>query len=73
MTCMLIPCYIVIEFFMMTSFLPLVAAMNTKTFKSMDSFFDPQTKQKSYFLDEYITDVKMLLRKFEELGYFKDL
>eukprot|EP00099_Drosophila_melanogaster_P023573 NP_651374.2 uncharacterized protein Dmel_CG13658 [Drosophila melanogaster] len=61
------------EFFMMTSFLPLVAAMNTKTFKSMDSFFDPQTKQKSFFLDEYITDVKMLLRKFEELGYFKDL
>lgn len=47
--------------------------MNTKTFKSMDSFFDPQTKQKSFFLDEYITDVKMLLRKFEELGYFKDL
>uniref|UniRef100_B3P6M3 GG11393 n=1 Tax=Drosophila erecta TaxID=7220 RepID=B3P6M3_DROER len=61
------------EFFMMTSMLPMMAAMKTNAFKMIDVLTDPETKQKTYFQDEYLTDVKKLLPKFEELGYFENL
>ncbi|XP_043654592.1 uncharacterized protein LOC122620958 [Drosophila teissieri] len=60
-------------FFMMTSMLPMMAAMKANAFKLIYVLLDPETKKKTYFLDEYLRDVKKLLPKFEELGYFENL
>ncbi|XP_016952297.1 uncharacterized protein LOC108026109 [Drosophila biarmipes] len=61
------------DFFLMTSFLTIILAIKTNSLKLTDVLLDPETKQKSYFLDAYLNDVKKLLPKFEEMGYFKNL
>jgi len=38
-----------------------------------DLIQNPETRQKTYFLDTYVKDVTKLLPKFEKLGYFKGL
>ncbi|XP_017007590.2 uncharacterized protein [Drosophila takahashii] len=61
------------DFFLMTSFLGMMLAIKTKSLKLTDLILDPETRQKSYFLDAFLKDVKTLLPKFEKLGYFENL
>jgi len=48
-------------------------AIKSNTFKMHDLIQNPETRQKTYFLDTYVKDVTKLLPKFEKLGYFKGL
>nr|AAL48052.1 RE66124p [Drosophila melanogaster] len=61
------------DFFLLSTFLPLILAIKSKSFKVNDLIQDPETRQKTYFLDTYVKDVSQLLPKFEQLGYFKCL
>ncbi|XP_016932852.4 uncharacterized protein [Drosophila suzukii] len=61
------------DFFLISTFLPLILAIKSNTFKMHDLIQNPETRQKTYFLDTYVKDVTKLLPKFEKLGYFKGL
>ncbi|XP_017017589.1 uncharacterized protein [Drosophila kikkawai] len=61
------------DFFLMATFLPMMLAIKQNALKMHDIIQVPETREKSYFFDFYVEDIKHLLRKFEELGYFKDL
>jgi len=41
--------------------------------KMNDIILDPITRDKCYTFDFYVDEIKRLLPKYEELGYFKDL
>jgi len=57
----------------MTSFLAMILAIKTNCLKLTDLILDHETKQKTYFLDAYLKDVKTLLPIFEKMGYFESL
>ncbi|XP_016980564.1 uncharacterized protein LOC108045683 [Drosophila rhopaloa] len=61
------------DFFLLTSFLPMIVAIKTNSIKMTDLILDPEIKQKTYFLDDYLKEVKTLLPKFEKMGYFNNL
>ncbi|XP_034664622.1 uncharacterized protein LOC117898990 [Drosophila subobscura] len=61
------------DLFLMFTFLPLIWGIKTKSFTMSDLLQDGATRQKTYHQDVYIKDVKILLPKYEQLGYFKDL
>ncbi|XP_017123793.1 uncharacterized protein LOC108143777 [Drosophila elegans] len=61
------------DFFLISTFLPLILAIKSNTFKMHDLILNPETRQKTYFLDTYVKDVTKMLPKFEKLGYFKGL
>ncbi|KAH8247562.1 hypothetical protein KR038_006312 [Drosophila bunnanda] len=61
------------HFFLMATFLPMILSIKQNTFKMNDIIQDPETRKKAYFFDFYVEDIKHLLPKFEEMGYFKDL
>ncbi|XP_052846969.1 uncharacterized protein LOC128258956 [Drosophila gunungcola] len=61
------------DFFLMSTFLPMMLAINANQLKMIDIIQDHETRKKAYFLDLYVEDIKKLLPKFEETGYFKDL
>ncbi|XP_017123778.1 uncharacterized protein LOC108143759 [Drosophila elegans] len=61
------------DFFLMSTFLPMMLAIKANQLKMIDIIQDPETRKKAYFLDLYVEDIKKLLPKFEETGYFKDL
>ncbi|KAH8343744.1 uncharacterized protein [Drosophila kikkawai] len=61
------------DFFLISTFLPLILAIKSNSFKMHDLIQNPETRQKTYFLDTYVKDVTKLLPKFEKLGYFKGL
>ncbi|XP_043652775.1 uncharacterized protein LOC122619735 [Drosophila teissieri] len=61
------------DFFLLTTFLPLFAAIKANEFKISDIIQDSEIRQKCYLSDPYVQDVKKLLSKYEEVGYFDDL
>ncbi|KAH8382991.1 hypothetical protein KR009_006147 [Drosophila setifemur] len=61
------------DFFLISTFLPMMMAIKSNSFKMLDLIEDAEVRLKSYFLDTYVNDVKTLLPKFERLGFFKDL
>ncbi|XP_039493393.1 uncharacterized protein LOC120452967 [Drosophila santomea] len=61
------------DFFLLSTFLPLILAIKSNSFKMKDLIQDPEIRPKTYFLDTYVKDVSKLLPKFEQLGYFKGL
>ncbi|EDW98774.1 uncharacterized protein LOC6538540 [Drosophila yakuba] len=61
------------DFFLLTTFLPLFAAIKANEFKVNEILQDPEVRQKSYLSEIYVRDVKKLLPKYEEVGYFIDL
>ncbi|XP_022220603.2 uncharacterized protein LOC111072826 [Drosophila obscura] len=61
------------DFFLLTTFLPLILAVKANTFKMNEIIQDPVTRQKAYLMDIYVAEARKLLPLFEQLGYFKDL
>ncbi|XP_017052831.1 uncharacterized protein LOC108095996 [Drosophila ficusphila] len=61
------------DFFLISTFLPLILAVKSNSFKMNDLIENPETRQKTYFMDTYVKDVTNMLPKFEKLGYFKGL
>ncbi|XP_017144147.1 uncharacterized protein LOC108156909 [Drosophila miranda] len=61
------------DFFLLTTFLPMILAVKSNTLKMHDIIQEPTTRQKAYLIDSYIADVRKLLPQFEIMGYFKDL
>ncbi|XP_017104273.2 uncharacterized protein [Drosophila bipectinata] len=61
------------DFFLISTFFPLILAVKTNSFQMNELIQDPETQKKAYFLDTYVKDVEKLLPKFEKLGYFKGL
>ncbi|KAH8267633.1 hypothetical protein KR018_010618 [Drosophila ironensis] len=61
------------DFFLISTFLPLMLAIKSYSLKMSDLIQDGKTRQKSYYLESYINDVTKILPKFEKLGYFKGL
>jgi len=51
----------------------MIVAVKANTFKIHELIQDPEIRQKSYLYDPYVQDVKKLLGKYEEMGYFNDL
>lgn len=58
---------------MISTFLSLILAVKSNSFKMNELIQDPETRKKAYFMDTYVRDVEKLLPKFEKLGYFKGL
>ncbi|KAH8390830.1 hypothetical protein KR200_007244 [Drosophila serrata] len=61
------------HFFMISTLLPMMLALKSNALKMNDLIQDPETRKKSYLLENYLKDVELLLPKYEELGHFKDL
>ncbi|XP_016952789.1 uncharacterized protein LOC108026380 [Drosophila biarmipes] len=61
------------DFFLMSTFFPMLLALKANKLKMADIIQDPKTREKSYTFDIYVDEIKQLLPKFEKLGYFKDL
>ncbi|XP_017079974.2 uncharacterized protein LOC108113782 [Drosophila eugracilis] len=61
------------DFFLMTTFLPMILAIKANTLKMSEIIQDTATREKAFLLDSYVEEVKKLLPKYEEMGYFKDL
>ncbi|EDV41600.1 uncharacterized protein Dana_GF17564 [Drosophila ananassae] len=61
------------DFFLISTFLSLILAVKSNSFKMNELIQDPETRKKAYFMDTYVRDVEKLLPKFEKLGYFKGL
>ncbi|SPP84320.1 uncharacterized protein LOC117585912 isoform X1 [Drosophila guanche] len=61
------------EFFLITTFLPMILAVKSNTLKIVDMIQDPITRQKTYLMDSYVEEARKLLPMFEKMGYFKDL
>ncbi|XP_016952195.1 uncharacterized protein LOC108026015 [Drosophila biarmipes] len=61
------------DFFLISTFLPLILAIKSNSCKMHDLILNPETREKTYFLDSYVKDVSKLLPEFEKLGYFKGL
>lgn len=61
------------DFFLLTTFSPMIVAVKANAFKIHELIQDPEIRQKSYLYDPYVQDVKKLLGKYEEMGYFNDL
>ncbi|KAH8267226.1 hypothetical protein KR026_008605 [Drosophila bipectinata] len=60
------------DFFLMTTFMPMILAIKANAFKMADLIQNNDIRKKVYFLDCYQEEIKKLLPKFEELGYFND-
>ncbi|KAH8384024.1 hypothetical protein KR009_011748 [Drosophila setifemur] len=58
------------DFFLLTTFMPMISAIKANAFQMHEIIQDPEIRKKTYFLDSYLIDVKKLLPKYEELGYF---
>ncbi|KAH8232369.1 hypothetical protein KR032_004876 [Drosophila birchii] len=61
------------DFFLLATFLPMILAIKQNALKMHDIIQDSESREKAYFLDCYLEDMKHLLPKFEEMGFFKDL
>ncbi|XP_023035762.1 uncharacterized protein LOC111519399 [Drosophila willistoni] len=61
------------DFFMICTFLPLVWAVRSKNFEATNILQNADDRSKCYLLDGYIEDLKILLPRFESMGYFDDL
>uniref|UniRef100_A0A6P4EZI7 Uncharacterized protein LOC108045681 n=1 Tax=Drosophila rhopaloa TaxID=1041015 RepID=A0A6P4EZI7_DRORH len=61
------------DFFLMSTFFPMILAVKANELKMNDIIQDPEARKKAYFFDFIVKDIKKLLSKFEETGYFKDL
>ncbi|XP_016980505.1 uncharacterized protein LOC108045632 [Drosophila rhopaloa] len=61
------------DFLMISTLLPMMLAVKSNNLKIHEALQDPEARKKSYYFDNYVTDVSKLLPKFEKLGYFKDL
>ncbi|KAH8335369.1 hypothetical protein KR074_000349 [Drosophila pseudoananassae] len=58
-------------FFLMSTFLPLLLAVKENAFTMAELAQKEENRKKAYLLDGYKDEIKKLLPKFEELGYFK--
>ncbi|XP_020811330.1 uncharacterized protein LOC110186484 [Drosophila serrata] len=61
------------DFALMATFLPMILAIKQSTAKMHDIIQDNETRKKAYFSEFYLEDLKHLLPKYEEMGFFKDL
>ncbi|KAH8330969.1 hypothetical protein KR067_009619 [Drosophila pandora] len=61
------------HFFMISTLLPLMVAVKSNSLKIHDLLQDADIRKKSYQLDIYVNDVRRILAKYEELGYFNEL
>ncbi|XP_017018485.1 uncharacterized protein [Drosophila kikkawai] len=61
------------EFFLVSTFLPMQWALRDKSVVFIDILENEQKRKNLYFSQGYIKDVKILLARFEKLGYFKDI
>ncbi|EDV41603.1 uncharacterized protein Dana_GF17567 [Drosophila ananassae] len=61
------------DYFMMSTFLPMILAEKSNAFKMDDLVKSNDFRKKAFFLDVYQKEIKKLLPKFEELGYFDDI
>ncbi|KAH8284012.1 hypothetical protein KR054_007483 [Drosophila jambulina] len=61
------------EFFLVSTFLPMQWALRDKSVVFSDILENEQKRKKLYFAQGYIKDVKILMARFEKLGYFKDI
>lgn len=50
-----------------------MVAVKSNSLKIHDLLQDADIRKKSYKLDIYLNDVRRILAKYEELGYFNDL
>lgn len=51
----------------------MVWAIRDKSLDCSDILENDEKRKKLYFAEGYIKDVKILLARFEKLGYFKDI
>ncbi|XP_068157004.1 uncharacterized protein [Drosophila tropicalis] len=61
------------DFQLVTTFLPLAWAVRTKGFGVIDLIEKEDVRHKTYRIDGYLNDLKVLLPRYEKLGYFDDL
>ncbi|XP_030572035.1 uncharacterized protein LOC115770764 [Drosophila novamexicana] len=62
-------CY---DIYLLTTFLPMMCALKLYAFDPADIFQHEDVRKTMYRLDLYIEDVKNLLSRFEEEGYFAE-
>jgi len=65
--------FIFTDIFLISTFLPMMLPIKANKVKMNDIILDPITRDKCYTFDFYVDEIKRLLPKYEELGYFKDL
>ncbi|XP_017079841.1 uncharacterized protein LOC108113676 [Drosophila eugracilis] len=61
------------DFFLLSTFLPPILAVKSKSYKMHEIVPNPEICQKVYFMDTYVEDVTKLLPQFDKLGYFEGL
>ncbi|XP_016980508.2 uncharacterized protein LOC108045636 [Drosophila rhopaloa] len=61
------------DFFLATTFLPNILAVQENTYKLEDIIMNDEIRQKTYFSEKVIQDFSKLLPEYEKLGYFKNL
>ncbi|XP_068158051.1 uncharacterized protein [Drosophila tropicalis] len=61
------------DFMLVSTMLPVTWAIRTKAFEPADLLQKDEVRRQTYLLDGYIKDLKVLLPRFEKLGYFDNL
>ncbi|KAH8267604.1 hypothetical protein KR018_000664 [Drosophila ironensis] len=61
------------DFFLISTFLPMILAIKANALKMPDLIQKEESRKEAYTLEGFQKEVKKLLPKFEELGYFKDI
>ncbi|XP_034488272.1 uncharacterized protein LOC117792307 isoform X2 [Drosophila innubila] len=59
------------DIFLLTTFLPMMCALESNVFDPTEALTNAETRQKLYFLDNFVEEVKYLLPRFEEQGYLE--
>ncbi|KAM8704336.1 hypothetical protein ACLKA7_008875 [Drosophila subpalustris] len=58
------------DIFLITTFLPMVCAMKKNNFETAEILTNTESRQKLYFLDDFLEECKYLLPRLDEQGYF---
>ncbi|EDW66725.1 uncharacterized protein [Drosophila virilis] len=59
------------DIFLVTTFLPMMGVLKLKSFDPAELMQKEELRKKLYRFESFIEDVKCLLARFEELGYFE--
>ncbi|ALC47124.1 CG13659, partial [Drosophila busckii] len=60
------------EYFLLTTFLPMLCGVRTNTVDPADILQNEDIRQSLYFTDEFINYAKVLLPRYEKLGYLNE-
>lgn len=59
------------ELFYLATFLPMTYAISSQAFDIPEMLENNDARKKSYFIEGYVEEVKVILSRFEKLGYLK--